>query len=98
MKREDAPEAPDTKLQKSAAARAAVRAVVRARAYARCSYYIDDIDIENSNDALEEIRRQLDELDNDERVVTTEEYDYVIETLKLIETQYKDKAAREGAL
>ena len=101
VKREDGYEAPDSKLQKSAKsaeARAAVRAVVRARAYARCSYYIDSIDIENSNEALEEVKRQLDELDKDEKVQTTEEYDEVIKTLKLIETQYKDKAAKEGAI
>ena len=101
VKHEDGHEASDAKLQKntkSAAASAALRAVVCARSYARCSYYIDDTDIENSNDALEEIRRQLDDLDNDERVVTTEEYDDVINTLKLIETQYKDKASKEGVL
>jgi hypothetical protein len=76
---------------KSAEARAALRALVRATDSAYCMNVIDDFERSKAVNAITEFNSQLDELDKDAR--DTEEYDDIIKTLKVLETFYKNKAA-----
>ena len=76
---------------KSAEARAAGRALVRAINAAYCMNAISLLERSKADNAIGEFAKQLDELDKDEN--DTEEYDDIIQTLKLLETFYKNKAA-----
>ena len=82
----------EAKLQKSAAARAALRAVMRAVHCANSTktyvpFYVKD----DQQSALTVFKRQLDEMDKDEKV-KTEEYDDVINDMNLLATHYKKEA------
>jgi hypothetical protein len=86
--------APDVKLQKSAksaAARAAFRAVVRAHNCEMSTKYVCSLERPLRESAFKDFKRQLDDMDKDE-TVETEDYDHIIKDMKLLETHYKNKA------
>lgn len=97
VKREDGAEVPDAKLQKSAksaksaAARVALRAVVRASNCAKSVKWKMTVELQQQESAFKDFKRQLDEMDKDE-TVETEEYDQIIKDMKLLETHYKKEA------
>jgi hypothetical protein len=84
-----APASKRAKLARSAAARSAVRAAKRAL---ECVNLMDGEYILDM--VITEIESQLAELD-DETTDTTEEYNDIIKTLKLLEMQWKNKFAGE---
>ena len=73
---------------KSAEARAALRAAIRAR---ECVNSMDGEYITES--VIDEIEKQMQEMKEDEEACTIEEYDDIIKTSKVLETFYKNKAA-----
>lgn len=75
---------------KSAKARAALRALVRAKESASCMNAICDSERSKADNAIAEFEKQLDELDEVEN--DTEEYDDIIQTLEDLATFYKKKA------
>ncbi len=86
--------APEAKLQKSAksgAARVALRAVLRANNCVNSTKFMMTVEKQGRESAFKDFKRQLDEMDKDE-TVDTEEYDDVINTMKLLETHYKKEA------
>ena len=86
--------APDAKLQKSAksaAARAALRAVERAVYCVNSNGYQFAVVKQQQQSSITGLKRQLDEMDKDE-TVKTEEYDDVINDMKLLATNYKKQA------
>jgi hypothetical protein len=85
---------PDMKRAKSAAARAALRAVERAVFCANSNGYQTYAVKEQQQSSITGLKRQLDEMDEDE-TVKTEEYDDVINDMKLLATNYKKQAFGE---
>jgi hypothetical protein len=83
----------EAKMHKSAksAARAALRAVVRASNCVRSVKYVISFEREQQESAFKDFKRQLDEMDKDE-TVKTEEYDQIIKDMKVLETHYKREA------
>jgi hypothetical protein len=84
----------EAKLQKSAksaAARAALRAVERAIYCVNSNGYQMDAVKQQQQSSITGLKRQLDEMDKDQ-TVKTEEYDDVINDMKLLATNYKKEA------
>jgi hypothetical protein len=79
---------------KSAEARAALRAAQRAGTCVDCTKLMLPDETKCRASAFKDFKRQLDEMDKDAKV-KTEEYDDVIQTMKLLETHHKKEAFGE---
>jgi hypothetical protein len=79
---------------KSAEARAALRAAQRAGTCVDCTKLMLPDETKCRASAFKDFKRQLDEMDKDAKV-KTEEYDDVIQTMKLLEAHHKKEAFGE---